>query len=201
MGNPANNSVALISIYHSFSFIKRFGEVRRAEPVFLFYYTPVLLTFIVFSAFSRRPTTTTAMEALKRQRRQWTRARKLALVALIVAVTLLTSISLFHALKLVSDCSTYSIEYDVPIFIPIPTAVTVPTSLAAKQSYDLFDDIPDQRWELMRKRAHEAHTYVQEAPSSKPKHESYNPIMQYMVNLEVSEDRRKQKRTHVTHTR
>jgi hypothetical protein len=61
----------------------------------------------------------------------------------------------------------------------------VSTSLAFKQSYGLFNDIPDQRWELMRKGAHDEHGYALTNPSSKPKIEHDNPIIEYLSKIEV----------------
>jgi hypothetical protein len=125
---------------------------------------------------------------LKRQ--QWLiTPSQLVLIALVIAI-LLSSLSLFHAVTY-SECGSYIVHNDVatllPLFVSSPAVASVSTSLASQQSYGLFNDIPDQRWELMRKRAHEEHTYVQKELSSMPKIRHDNPIIEYLSNLEVRE--------------
>jgi hypothetical protein len=109
-------------------------------------------------------------------------------VALIIA-GLLSSLSLYHSVTY-SEYGSYSVHNDVrtllPLLVSSSALVSVSTSLASQQSYGLFNDIPDQRWELMRKRTHAEHTYVQNDPSSSmPKNEHENPIIEYLSNLEV----------------
>jgi hypothetical protein len=125
---------------------------------------------------------------LKLERQQWLiTPSQLVLIALIIAI-LLSSLSLFHAVTY-SECGSYIVHNDVatllPLFVSSPAVASVSTSLASRQSYGLFIDIPDQRWELMRKRVHEEHTYVQKELSSMPKIRHDNPIIQYLSNLEV----------------
>ena len=123
--------------------------------------------------------------SLKRQ--QWLSPSRLVLIALTIAF-LLSSLSLFHAVTY-SECGSDFIHNDVttllPLFISSPVPAVVSTSLASQQSYGVFNDIPDQRWELMRKRAHEEHRYVQKDRSSMPKIRHDNPIIEYLSNLEV----------------
>jgi hypothetical protein len=121
------------------------------------------------------------MVSLKRQQCQ------LILVALVIAV-LLNQLSLFHT-EIKSECSSYFVDTDVATHLP-PSLLTsspsvVSTSLAFKQSYGLFNDIPDQIWKLMRKGAHEEHTYVPKDPSAMPKIQHDNPTHEYMSNLKV----------------
>jgi hypothetical protein len=92
----------------------------------------------------------------------------------------LSSLSLFHAVKY-SECGLKFVDTAdattlLQLFISSPAVVL--TSLASQQSYGLFNDIPDPRWELMRKQAHGQHTYVQKDPCTL----SNAPIIEYMSN-------------------
>jgi hypothetical protein len=115
------------------------------------------------------------MVALKRQQCQ------LILIALVIAV-ILSQLSLFHAV-INAECSSSFVDTDWEVLTSSPSVVS--TSLAFKQSYGLFNDIPDQRWELMRKGAHDEHGYALTNPSSKPKIEHDNPIIEYLSKIEV----------------
>jgi hypothetical protein len=133
--------------------------------------------------------------SLKLKRRQWT-ISQLLVIALIVAV-LLSSLSLFHAV-ISSECSSHFVDTGFATHLPpsllSSSPAVVSTSLAFKQSYGLFNDIPDQRWELMRKGAHEVHGHILKNPSCKPKVEtdsSILPIIEYLSNQEVSEEESK----------
>jgi hypothetical protein len=114
------------------------------------------------------------MVSLKRQQQGLSPSR-VVLVALTIAI-LLSLLSVFHAV-ISSECASDFVCNDVatllPLFISSPVPAVVSTSLASQQSYDVFNDIPDQRWELMRKQAHEHHRYVEK------------DINQYLNNLKV----------------
>jgi hypothetical protein len=120
---------------------------------------------------------------LKLERQQWLPPRKLVFIILTIAV-LLSTLSLNLAV-ISSECAFNFVHNDVatllPLFISSPAVMMA--SLASQQSYGVFDDIPDQRWELMRKQAHEQHTHVQKDISIMPKIE-YNttPIIEYLSN-------------------
>jgi hypothetical protein len=123
---------------------------------------------------------------LKLERQQRLPPSQLLYATLIITV-LLSSLSRFHDLTdlTYSKCSSYFSDADIETILlqrlvlsPVPAVVS--TSLASQQSYGLFDDIPDQRWELMRKRAHEEHTHVQ-----KPKIQYDNKVIENLSNLEV----------------
>jgi hypothetical protein len=123
---------------------------------------------------------------LKLERQQRFPHRHLLFFALIITA-LLSSLTRLHDLPY-SECSSSFSDADVaitllPLFISSPAVES--TSLASQQSYGVFNDIPDQRWELMRKRAHEEHMYVQKDVSSMPKIRHDNPIIKYLSNLEV----------------
>ena len=120
---------------------------------------------------------------------------QIILLALLAAV-LFSSLSLFHGLTF--DCTN---SYTAALAV-LPTlytqlsneesaaesaaVVSTYTSLASKQSYGLFDDITDASWNLMRSRAHEAHSFVQTedpaAASARIDHD--NPIIWYLTSLE-----------------
>jgi hypothetical protein len=111
----------------------------------------------------------------KLERQQRLPPSHLLFVNLIIAI-LISSLSVFHDV-ISSEYSSYSSDADIanllPLFISSPVPAVVSTSLASQQSYGVFNDIPDQRWELMRKQAHEQHTYVEK------------DINQYLNNLNV----------------
>jgi hypothetical protein len=125
---------------------------------------------------------------LKLERQQRFPPIQLVNVTLIIAVLL---VSLTRLLDLpYSECNSNFSDADVGttlLQLLVVSPAVEPTSLASQQSYGLFDDIPDQRWELMRKRSHEEHTYVQKNPSTMPgiRHDNDNPIIDYLSNLEV----------------
>jgi hypothetical protein len=126
---------------------------------------------------------------LKRERQHWLTPSKLILIILSIAI-FLSSLSLYHAVTY-SECGSDDFVHNddatattlLQLFISSPAAVL--TSLASRQSYGLFNDIPDQRWHLMRERAHRDHTYVPKDPSSTPKIRHDNPIIEYLSNVEV----------------
>jgi hypothetical protein len=126
------------------------------------------------------------MVSIKRKRQQWLPPSQLVFIFLISTV-LLSSLSLFHAVTH-SECSSYFVDTDVATQLSpliISSSAEVSTSLASKQSYGLFNDIPDQRWEIMRKRAHEEHTHGQIKTSIIPKIQQDNPSLEYLGDLEV----------------
>jgi hypothetical protein len=124
---------------------------------------------------------------LKLERQQRFHPIRLLAVTLIIIV-LISSLSQLHNPSH-SDCSSDFVHNDVATalrqFLVSSPAVMSTSSLASQQSYDLFNDIPDQRWVLTRERAHEEHTYVQKNISSMPKPRHDNPIIEYLSNLEV----------------
>jgi hypothetical protein len=85
----------------------------------------------------------------------------------LVITALISSLLRLHDLRHYELSSSF-VNTDVGTLLPlvISSLAVVSTSLASKQSYGLFNDIPDQRWELMRQRAHEDHTFDQKDPSS-----------------------------------
>jgi hypothetical protein len=130
---------------------------------------------------------------LKPKRQQWTLPSRLLVIPFIITV-LLSSLSLFYDVTY-SQCNSYFINTDFATHLPPPSLLisspaVVSTSLASKQSYGLFNDIPDQRWELMRKGAHKVHTDGQKDRSSMAKIEN-DPIIEYLSNQEVSEEESK----------
>jgi hypothetical protein len=124
------------------------------------------------------------MVSLKLRRQQWSLSQ-LLVIALIIAV-LLSSLYLFDAVRY-SECSSSFVDTDVATLLPllISSPAVVSTSLASKQSYGLFNDIPDQRWELIRRGAHEEHTYVPKDPSSRPRIQHDDLTLEYLSNLKV----------------
>lgn len=129
--------------------------------------------------------TALTMASLKLQQRL--SPSQLLLIALAIAI-LLSSLSPFHAVTY-TECGSDLVHNDVatllPLLISSPVPAVVSKSLASQQSYGVFNDIPDQRWELMRKRAHEEYRYVQKDISSMPNIRHDNPIIEYLRNLEV----------------
>jgi hypothetical protein len=120
--------------------------------------------------------------------------KQLLFISLVITA-LLSSLSLFHAVRY-SECSSHFADTDVATLLLPPSLLysspaVVSTSLAFKQSYGLFNDIPDQRWELIRQRAHEVHGHILKNPSSKPKVETDSPIIEYLSNQEVSAEESK----------
>jgi hypothetical protein len=107
--------------------------------------------------------------------------KQLIFISLVITA-LLSSLLRLHDLRQYELSSSF-VDSDVATLLPllISSPAVVSTSLAFKQSYGLFNDIPDQRWELMRQRAHEEHTFGQKDPSSMLKIQ----FGDFMNNLEV----------------
>jgi hypothetical protein len=123
---------------------------------------------------------------LKLARQQRLPPSQLLFVALIITV-LISSLLQVHVLQS-SECSSDFVHNDVATTLRelhVSSPAVLSTSLASQQSYGLFNDIPNQRWDLMRERAHGDHTYVQKEASSMPKIRQVNPIMEYLSNLKV----------------
>lgn len=126
------------------------------------------------------------------KRKLWSPTRQIVTLALAAAVSL-SSVSLFHGLTL-SDCAFF---LDANAVLP-PLSMSPPpphasqhnkasTSLAYVQSYGLIDDVSDKSWELIRKRAHEAHTFTSSDPQAeKERIEHDNPVEWYLGSREVS---------------
>jgi hypothetical protein len=124
------------------------------------------------------------MVALKRQQRLT--PSQLVLIALTIAI-FLNSLSLFGAVTS-SGCDSDFFHNDVTTLLPllVSSPAVLSTSLASQQSYGLFNDIPDERWELMRRRAHEEQRrHVQKDLFTMPEIRHDNPIIEYLSNLEV----------------
>ncbi len=127
---------------------------------------------------------------LRVERRQWLTPSKLLLISMTISI-FLSSLSLFHAVTY-SECGSDFVHNDVTTLLPllVSSPAVLSTSLASQQSYGLFNDIPDERWELMRKGAHKVHTDGQKDRSSMAKIEN-DPIIEYLSNQEVSEEESK----------
>jgi hypothetical protein len=111
---------------------------------------------------------------------------QLVFVTLIITV-LISSLLQLHVLQF-SDCISDFVHNDVAKTlreVHVSSPAVLSTSLASQQSYDLFNDIPDKRWDLMRERAHGDHTNVQKDASSMPNIRKDNPIIEYLSNLKV----------------
>jgi hypothetical protein len=112
----------------------------------------------------------------KLERQQRLPPSQLVFIMLTIGILILiSSLSVFHVIP--SECATDFFHNDfatlLPLFISSPVPAVVSTSLASQHSYGVFNDIPDQRWELMRKQAHDQHRYVEK------------DIDQYLNNLNV----------------
>jgi hypothetical protein len=112
----------------------------------------------------------------KLERQQRLPPSQLVFIMLTIGILILiSSLSVFHVIP--SECATDFFHNDfatlLPLFISSPVPAVVSTSLASQHSYGVFNDIPDQRWELMRKQAHDQHRYVEK------------DINQYLTNLNV----------------
>jgi hypothetical protein len=137
---------------------------------------------------------------LKLERQQRFIPSQLLFVTLIITV-LLSSLTRLHDLPYF-ECGFDFGDADVATTLLVSSPAVESTSLASQQSYGLFNDIPDQRWELMRKQAHGEHTYVQKDPSSVPQIQNNNPpIIEYLRNLEVRRLNESEATITITHDR
>jgi hypothetical protein len=124
---------------------------------------------------------------LKLERRQPCLTPSQLVLIIMSTAIFLSTLSLFHAITY-SECSSddaTSTPTLRELFISSsPASVVLASSLASQQSYGLFNDIPDQSWELMREQAHVHHEnqFIQKKSSTISKTQNNTPIVEFLAN-------------------
>jgi hypothetical protein len=120
------------------------------------------------------------MAELERRKRTWALPKKIFFAAVVFAA-ITSSFSLISGVSVSRELGNFPDDF----ILNAQAKEFGPGILAYQQSYGFFDDIPDESWKLMQRRAHKF-SFSHYSNPSLPEATDANPEVGFLNNLQVS---------------